>query len=130
MIFFCNIHLPFSLQKTILSMVLILFFGLSACAQNNLIKKDTTGSTLNPLLYTSFKNSIKPGPNLNERFKSPNNQLMYWPNYHLTAAQVEERLRRYDQPVLKQIAREIAESYINSLLNGKNKKPVVSTPRF
>jgi len=129
MLFFCNIHLRFSVQKTILSMVLILFLGLSACAQHNL-SKDTTGINLNPLLYTSFKNPIKPGTNLNERFKRPNDQLMYWPNYALTAAQIEERDRKYDQPVLKQMAQEIAESYINSLLNGKNKKPVVSAPKF
>ena len=54
---------------------------------------------------------------------------MYWPNYPLTAAQIAERDKKYNRPIGQQIADEILESTINSLIYGK-KKPVAVRPKF
>jgi hypothetical protein len=120
----------FFLQKTILSIILIAGLNSLLQAQISVSKKDSSILHLNPLLVSALKNPLRPATGLNDRFRRPNNQLMSWPNYSLTAAQIMERDKKYDQPVGKQIASDIAESYINSILNGKNKKPVVAAPRF
>ena len=99
-------------------------------AQNKPEEKSNPGQHLNPLLFSSFKKPVKPAADLNERFKRPTNQLMSWPNYPLTAQQIMQRDEKYNQPIGKQILNEMAESYINSLLNGRNKKPVAVRPRF
>jgi hypothetical protein len=117
-------------QKTMAGVVLILVFCVPANAQNESLKKDTTALHLNPLLVSSFRKTVKPNPGLNDHFKIPNNQLMYWPMYPLTAAQIEARDKKYNEPVGKQIAEEVIGSYLNSIINGKNKKPVASVPKF
>ncbi len=114
-------------RKAILGIALLLGSASLLQAQNKPEEKSNPGNQLNPLLFSSFK---KPAPDLSERFKRPTNQLMSWPNYPLTAQQIMQRDEKYNQPIGKQIASEIAESYINSLLSGRNKKPVAVRPRF
>ncbi|MBL0183650.1 MAG: hypothetical protein IPP96_15715 [Chitinophagaceae bacterium] len=116
------------------SIVLMLCFASLTHAQNKLVASNTSPNHLSPLLVSSFKKPVKPIENLNEYFKSPDNQLMFWPNYPLTAAQIEARQREWDrrnsQSLGQQIAGDIAESYIKSLINGINKKPVANVPKF
>ena len=108
----------------------MLFFCLPVYAQNDVSKKDSSNLHLNPLLLSSFKKPVKPNPSLNEHFKSPNNQLMYWPNYPLTAAQIEERDKRNNRPFKEQIVHDVIDSYIDGLIKGKPKKPVAKPPHF
>lgn len=117
-------------RKIFMSIVLVLCLASRSHAQNMPAEKDSGFHHLNPLLHSSFKKPVKPAPGLNEHFKRPNNQLMSWPNYPLTAAQIAERDRRLNEPVGKQIAEEIIGSYINAVMTGKNKKPVASVPKF
>ena len=61
------------------------------------------------------------------------NEMMYWPNYPLNAAQIEARNRewdrKYNQPFLKQITNVIIDNYVNAMINGK-KMPVAVRPQF
>ena len=135
-------YLPLFLQRTGLCIVLVLVFGLAAFSQNYLLQKDTFNLHLNPILVSAIKNPVKPNPTLNERFKHPNNQLMYWPNYPLTAAQIEARNREWDRnnnlPIGQRIAKDAIEIFIlepllynsvNSLIYGR-KIPPAKVPKF
>ncbi len=113
----------------VLLLLVMAVFGSGAAAQDVLQKKDTV-KHLSPMLIASFKKPATPARNINDRYKMPNKQLMYWPNYPLTAAQIMARDAKYDRPLGKQIASDIAESYVNYLLYGRNKKPVASVPKF
>lgn len=121
-------------RKTIMSIVLMLGFASLTQAQNKLKATNTSPNHLSPLLVSSFKKPAQPVENLNEHFKSPANQLMFWPNYPLTAAQIEARQREWDrknsQSLGQQIAGDIAEAYIKSIISGRNKKPVATAPKF
>ncbi|MBK7374597.1 MAG: hypothetical protein IPJ02_03255 [Chitinophagaceae bacterium] len=117
-------------RKTILPVVLVSGFTSLAHAQNKPAEKASSIHHLSPLLLSAPGKSIKPASDLNQYFKRPGNQLMNWPDYPLTAAQIMERDKKYDQPIGQQLASSIAESYINSILDGKNKKPVASVPKF
>jgi len=121
-------------RKTILSIVLILGLCPLLPAQNKLATANSSPNHLSPLLVSSFKKPARPVENLNEHFKSPDNQLMFWPNYPLTATQIEARQREWDrrnsQSLGQQIAGDIAETYIKSIISGRNKKPVATAPKF
>jgi hypothetical protein len=116
-------------KKIFLTASLLLGFGLLSQAQIWTSFNYNAHTKLNPLFVSTFKKQVKPVPGLNERFKTPNNQLMSWPNYPLTAAQITYRDRQYDQSVGQQIISDVAGSYINAILSGKNKKPVVVSPK-
>ncbi|MEO6541411.1 MAG: hypothetical protein ABIN74_10485, partial [Ferruginibacter sp.] len=72
-------------------------------------------------------------PLLAEYIKPTKHELMYWPNYPLTAAQVEARNkewdRKFNRPIGQQIVGEIVDSYINTILYGK-KQVVAVRPKF
>ena len=92
---------------------------------------------MNPLLYAAFKKPLKPNPLLSEYVKPSKYELMYWPNFPLTPAQVEARdkewERRNNRPfgeqILSDIATEIIKYQVNSLIYGK-KMPVAVAPKF
>lgn len=127
--FNCKKYAPLFLVKTILSIIIILIYSLTTFAQNRILLKDTSIFHFNPILTAAFKKAHKPNSNLNDRFKSPNNQLMYWPNYPLSAAQIEARGRKNNESIVKQIASDLIYSYVNSLLYGKKHKPA-TVPEF
>ena len=128
MLFCCNKYLSYFLQRSIFSIVLILAFVTAVPAQNNNNESSTDHFNLNPLLRSSFK-PIKAHPLLPGYIKPTKHELMYWPNYPLTAAQIAERDKKYNRPIGQQIADEILVSTINSLIYGK-KKPVAVRPKF
>lgn len=104
----------------------------SSQAQTNKLTEpvtDSAGIHLNPLLRSSFKKGLKPNPLLAEYIRPSKYELMRWPNYPLTPAQVAERDRRYNQSLTQQIVGGIVDSYLNFLLYGR-KGPVVVAPRF
>ena len=128
MLICCNKYLSYFLQRSIFSIGLILAFVIAVPAQNNNNESSTDHFNLNPLLRSSFK-PIKAHPLLTGYVKPTKHELMYWPNYPLTAAQIAERDKKYNRPIGQQIADEILESTINSLIYGK-KKPVAVRPKF
>ena len=133
-----NKYISLFVQRTGFSLVLIVIFEITAFSQNpdlgKYIKPSPDylnhGGRLSSILLAAIKTTLKPNPQINERFKRPNNQLMSWPNYPLTAAQIAARDARYDRPITRQIIEDIAESYVNSILNGTRKKPVATVPKF
>ena len=129
MLFCGNKYLRLFLQKSVLSTGLILFFGLLVYCQDNPLQKDSFNLHLNPLLISTFKNPVKTNTLLNEHLKPTKNELMDWSAYYLTDEQRKERERKLNQPVYKQIANDIIDSYVNSLIYGKTKKPA-AIPKF
>ena len=130
MLFKSNKYFLLYLPGIVLTLVPLLVFGLTVSAQNGLLKKDTSRLSLSPILFSAFKQPVKPNPLLNERLKRPGNQLMNWPNYPLTAAQIAQRDAKYDQPVVKQIVEDVLGTYVNGIINGKSRKPAASLPKF
>ena len=128
MLFCCNKYLCHFLQRSILSIGLILAFVIAVPAQNDNNESSTGHFNLNPLLRSSFK-PIKAHPLLTGYIKPGKHELMYWPAYPLTAAQIAERDKKYNRPISQQIANEMIESIINSLIYGK-KTPVAVRPKF
>lgn len=129
MLFCSNKYLRLLLQRSILHIVPILFFCLSAYSQEDVSEKDSLNLRLNPLLLSTFKNPVKADPTLNEHLKPTKNELMDWSAYYLTDDQRRERERRLNQPLYKQIGNDIIDSYVRSLIYGKIKKPA-AVPKF
>ena|SRR5436190_5909205 len=130
MLFGCFKYLKPVFQRSVLSIGLIFALATTLSAQTNNLKTDTANLNLNPLLRSSFQKQVKANPMLTEYIKPTKYELMHWPNYPLTAAQIEERDRQNDLPPGKQLAHDITETFINGLLNGNFKKRVATTPRF
>lgn len=122
MLFIRNKYRHHLLQKTILCFVLMRFFIIPASAQTNEFH-------LNPLLRSSFKKPVNATPLLTAYIKPSKHELMYWPNFPLTAAQIAERDRKYDRPIGQQIADDILESTFKTLIYGKKKVPA-TVPKF
>ncbi len=117
------------LQKATLLLCCCLFAASAIWAQQNNLNKDSNSKLLNPLLYNSFKNNVPANSLLAAYIKPAKGELMYWPNYPLTAAQIAERDRRNEQSLGQQIAGQIIETTINNLIYGR-KSPVAVRPRF
>lgn len=116
-------------QKPILLIVLFFSFALATTAQIKTFLKKDTNTQINPLLLAAFKNPINPSPLLAERVKPTKNELMYWPAYYLTPAQIQYRNNNLNRSVGGQIVQDIITNYANAMLYGK-KMPVAVTPRF
>ncbi len=129
MLFCSNKYLRLFLQRSILHILPVLFFCLSAYSQEDVSEKDSLNLRLNPLLLSTFKNPVKVDPTLNEHLKPTKNELMDWSAYYLTDDQRRERERRLNQPLYKQIGNDIIDSYVRSLIYGKIKKPA-AVPKF
>jgi len=130
-----NKYLYHFMQKTITALVFLLTFSTAGYSQNKLLQKDTIlNQGFNPIFIAAYKKPYTlmiphTGDSYRVYWKRSSRGLMYWPNYPLTAAQIEARDRKYDQSLGQQIISSIAESYINSLLYGK-KMPAAVTPKF
>ena len=121
------------MQKILLNIIFIAAFSINASAQNNDVNRDSNKIKLSPLLRSAFKKPLKANPLLAEKIKPSKFELMYWPNYPLTAVQIEARdrewQRRNRQTIGEQIASDIIKNQINSLIYGK-KMPVAVVPKF
>ena len=118
------------MQKLLLNIVFITGFAINVSAQNNNADSNLNRVTLSPLLLSVFKKPLQANPLLAEKIKPSKFELMYWPNYPLTAAQIAARDARANQSPGAKIASDIIDSYINSLLYGRKKSLVVATPIF
>ena len=133
MLFTGTKYLSLFMQKILLNIIFIAAFSINASAQNNNVNSDSNIVKLSPLLRFAFKKPVKANPLLAEKIKPSKFELMYWPNYPLTAAQIEARdrewQRRKKQTIGEQIAADIIKNQINSLIYGK-KMPVAVAPKF
>ena len=134
------------LQRLILSIGFNLILITTLSAQTNNLSAgsrenmDTNDFHLNPLLRSAFKNPINANPLVAEFIKPTKYELMYWPNYPLTAAQIDvrQRNRNNNLPVGQQIAKDAIDIFIlqpllynavNSLIYGRKTSSAVA-PKF
>ena len=115
--------------KSLTGILLISTYNISFSQLKSTIKPYLNFS-INTVHQPSFKINKVSHTTLNERYKMPTNQLMYWPNYPLKAEQIEERRRITDLPPGKQLLNDFIESNVNWLIYNKNKKPVANIPKF
>lgn len=110
-------------QLKILPAVTIIFlFSFAASAQD-----EESIKTKNHLLYYHSFAQSKPTPAYTKlTYYRPNNQLMSWPNYPLTAAQIEQRDKQWEQE--NKLTNKIAKDIIASFLSKKKKVAVI--PKF
>lgn len=104
--------------------VFFLTAGLNAAAQ----QKDTAAPK-NLLLYynSSAQKQNKPARTYTKlNYTRPTNQLMSWPNYPLTAAQIEQRDRNWKQE--HKLSSVVAKDIITSFLSKKKRTAV--QPKF
>ena len=133
----CNKFLNHFLLKPMLTIGFIFSFIFAASAQVYNANGVEKYPRMNPLLYAAFKKSLKPNTLLSEYVKPSKYELMYWPNFPLTPAQVEAREREWErrnnrpfgEQILSDIAAEIIKTQVNSLIYGK-KMPVAVAPKF
>lgn len=110
--------------------IMLLFsIPFASTAQVKIITANNTPIKINPLLLSAFKKQVSPNPLLAERVKPYKHELMYWPDFYLTAQQIQYRNNNLNQSVATKIAQDIVSNYVNNLLYGK-KMPVAVTPRF
>ncbi len=137
MLFSGNKYLSFFMQHLLLNLVFLAAFTTNASAQNNNVKSDSNTVKLSPLLLSAFKKPLKANPLPAKKIKPSKFELMYWPNYPLTAAQIEARNKEWErrstytlgQQIVMDIAGDIIKNQINSLIYGK-KMPVAVAPKF
>ncbi len=133
----CNKYLNHFLLKPILTIGFIFSFSIAAFAQAYDANEVGKYPQMNPLLYAAFKKPVNSNLLLSEYVKPSNYELMYWPNFPLTPAQVEARDREWErrnnrpfgEQILSDIATEIIKYQVNSLIYGK-KMPVAVAPKF
>ena len=132
MLFYCSKYLNIFLQKSVLSIGFLFTFAIAASAQTG-NANSVRSTVINPLLLSAFKNPLKANPLFAERIKPAKHELMYWPNFPLNPAQVEARYsywnRKNQQTIGQQIASDIIENAVNTLIYGK-KTPVAVRPKF
>lgn len=124
-----NKQLFLVLQNTTLCILTMLFFSLPAYSQNDFAKPDAESAKLNPIFLAAIKKPIKANPIFVERIKPTKHELMYWPNFPLTAAQIEARDRLRNRSLGRQISDDIIKTYVNTLIYGKKMLPAV-IPKF
>lgn len=86
---------------------------------------DSTNTTGILIYYHSSKEPKATRTYLHLDYTRPNNQLMSWPDYPLTAYEIEHRDRRREQE--NKISNKIAKDIITSLLHKKKKAAVIPT---
>ena len=133
----CHKYLTRCLLKSIVIIGFILSFSIAASAQ--VYYNDVAGKypKMSPLLFGAFRKPLKPNPLLSEYVKPSKYELMYWPYFPLTSAQVEARDREWERinkktiggQIISDLAHDIIKNQVNSLIYGK-KTPVAVAPKF
>lgn len=76
--------------------------------------------------YRQFKKEKRRRDHVKLNYATPDNQLMSWPNYPLTAAQIDQRNKQWEQD--NKLSNAIAKDVITSILSKKKKIAVL--PKF
>ena len=137
MLLCCNKYVYCFLLKPLVIIGFILAFSKAASAR--VYYNDVAGKypKMNPLLFDAFKKPVKTNPLLSGYVKPLKHELMYWPHFPLTPAQVEARNREWErknkqtigEQIITDIASDIIKNQVNSLIYGK-KMPVAVAPKF
>jgi hypothetical protein len=125
------------IQHLLLSFVFITADTLNANAQTVKVNSAANNIKLNPFLRSAFKVVANTNPLLSIHLRPTKSELMYWPNYPLTATQIEARNKQWErrnsqtfgEQVASDIAKEIIKNQINAILYGRKNAPAV-VPRF
>gem|GEM_PF-4589321 len=116
------------MKKTILHIALFLLAGSFSYGQNKPPVSERLDFHINSLHQTSFKKTKVQEPNVNNRLRLWDGQLMYWPFYPSTAQQIENRLNGNNQSVPQYLISEVVTTLINARKNSR--KPSGQIPRF
>jgi len=115
-------YIPYcSLQKTIALLAAVILTAGSLSAQDTAAAND---SMPKPVVIFAYKDSANTKPIAKYVYRQPTNELMRWPNYPLTAEQVQ---RNMDNNAEK---RKILPSVVNQLLSSKKKMTGTTPPKF
>ncbi len=108
--------------KGLVVFTVLLTVTLTAAAQDK-----NAAAANDPLFYYLNAVAEKPARTYTKLdYKRPNNQLMSWPNYPLTATQVQQRMDQHARD--NKFSSKVAKDIINSFLS--KKKPVAVIPKF
>jgi len=124
----CNsaTYLYLKLRRPLVGAIAILFFSLNASAQNKPTTTDSSNTQKRLFYYHSFT-SLKPvHPYTKIDYTLPNDQLMSWPNFPLTATEMERRHRVAEKE--EKLSSVIAKDIITNILKKKPKVAVI--PKF
>jgi hypothetical protein len=117
-------YLYIKLLNPLLVIIVTTCCSLRVEAQNKVAAKDS--STQQRLVYYHrFTNSKPIHPYTKIDYTRPNNQLMSWPNFPLTATEIERRHRVSEQE--NKPGAVIAKDIITNLLRKKTKVAVIPT---
>jgi hypothetical protein len=75
----------------------------------------------------SFRDSTANKPTYKYVYSAPKNELMRWPNYPLTSAQIEQRQKLEEN---RKVLPKVGESVVESWINNKKKKKAAVVPAF
>jgi hypothetical protein len=119
-------YLRLPMQKSIAIMAVLLLVCILATAQNKPVFTDSTNYLKSFLNQSHNTNKLTPNPTVKTRYARPNNQLMSWPNYPLTAYQMEQRSKQLSEN--RKLKNVIANEVIKVLLTKKTATAVI--PKF
>ena len=110
-----------------MSLSIVMFLSFEGKAQIKTTVKDSLHIVTTHFSRVTFKDSVKSKPAYKYTYKTPVNELMFFSNYPLTSAQIEQRQKVEEhRKLLPTIAESVVESYINS----KKKKRAAVVPAF
>jgi hypothetical protein len=119
-------YLYFQLLRSLFSIAILLLCCFAATAQDQQTTKDSTTTAKRLFYYHSFTSSKTARPYTKIDYTRPNNQLMSWPNFPLTATEIERRHRVAEKE--EKVSSVIAKDIITNLLKKKTKPAVI--PKF
>ncbi len=108
-------------------MAISVFLSLEGKGQIKPIVKDSLHIVTTHFSRVSFKDSVKSKPVYKYTYKTPVNELMFFSNYPLTTAQIEQRQKVEEH---RKLLPTIAESVVESYINNKKKKRQAVIPAF
>jgi len=119
-------YLYFKLHRPLMGIIVIICCSLNTTAQHSPAAKDSSSTQKRLYYYHSFTSSKPAHPYTKIDYTRPNNQLMSWPNFPLTATEIERRHRVAEQE--SKPSSVIAKDIITNLLKKKTKTAVI--PKF
>lgn len=121
-------YLCFQLLRPLLGFTVMLLWSIATKAQNQTPAKDSSSTQKRLFYYHSFASS-KPARSytkIDYTKPRPNEQLMSWPNYPLSAWEIESRDKQREQD--EKLSNIIAKEIITTILKKKPKVAVI--PKF
>ena len=119
-------YLCFQLLVSLFSFTVMLLCCIATKAQNQTVANDSSSTEKRLFYYHSFTSSKAARPYTKIDYTRPNNQLMSWPNFPLTATELERRHRVAEKE--EKVSSVIAKDIITNLLKKKTKVAVI--PKF